>query len=152
MIARLLSERAIVALILLLVGTGLTVSTFGLQFAELGGAFSPTFFPRIILMIWVGLALANLLADLATAKENAAGRFLPVILIGAAFVLYVLTMPHLGFFLCSVILSAFILVVLGLREPIPVFAISLGAPLVLVGLFNHVLVMPLPTSPLFWWI
>jgi len=152
MISRLLSERAVVALVLLLVGSGLTISTFGLQFAELGGAFSPTFFPRIILMIWVGLAAANLLVDLGTKKEGAEGRFLPVVLIGAAFVLYVLAMPHLGFFACSVILSAFILVALGLREPLAIASISIGAPAVLLVLFNHVLTMPLPTSPFFWWI
>lgn len=152
MIARLRSERALVALILLLVGAGLTVSTFGLQFAELGGAFSPTFFPRIILMIWVGLAIANLLADLAATKDQTSDKFLPVVLIGTAFVLYVVTMPHLGFFFSSLILSAFVLFVLGLREPLPILAISLGTPAILVVLFNHVLTMPLPTSPFFWWI
>lgn len=35
---RIMSERALVSVALLLVGAGLMLSTFGLQFAELGGA------------------------------------------------------------------------------------------------------------------
>jgi hypothetical protein len=50
------------------------------------------------------------------------------------------------------VLSVAFLFILGVRSPLGISAVSVGVPGALVALFNHILKMPLPTSPLFWWI
>jgi hypothetical protein len=146
------SERRVLALIILLLAIGLTLSTFGLEFAELGGAFSPMFFPRIILMILLGLAALNVLLELTTSSTSGPIAFWRVAIISAGFMGYVLLIVPLGYFISSVLLSLLVLLTLGLRNPLMLFAVPVGASGALVGLFNHVLRMPLPTSPFVWWI
>ena len=62
-VSRWANERALVAITLLLIPVALLLSTQGLQFADLGGAFSPVFFPSIALWLWIGLATLNLISD-----------------------------------------------------------------------------------------
>ncbi|UWQ19568.1 tripartite tricarboxylate transporter TctB family protein [Jannaschia sp. M317] len=150
--ARLSSERAVIALCLLLLAVALTISTFGLQFADLGGAFDPTFFPRIILICWVLLAALNLAVDMRADGGWKLAGFAKVVPMALATCVYVWFLPTLGFFVCSVILATVFLLILGVRHPIGFALVALGVPLSLVILFNHVLKMPLPTSPWVWWI
>ena len=149
---RMLTERSVVSVILLLVGAGLMLSTFGLQFADLGGAFSPMFFPRIVLMMWVALALLNVMSDVMAQSASKPIRLGTVAVISVAFVAYVILLPKLGFFLCSVPLAFGMLWVLEVRNPLALVGISVGVPGGLVALFNHVLTMPLPVSPFVWWL
>lgn len=148
----LISERRIVALLILLFSAGLVLSTFGLQFADLGGAFSPMFFPRIILMILLALAALNLVIDMMTSVDEKELRLIPTLVISAGFLVYVLLIMPLGYFLSSVLLALLILITLGIRNPLVLLGLPIAAAGSLVVLFNHILKMPLPTSPFFWWI
>ena len=152
MLIRLFSERALIALILLLIASALTYSTFGLEFADLGGAFDPTFFPRIILIAWMALAALNLIVDLRAGTGWDGQGILHVAIMAVATVIYMVFLTTLGFFFSSVILSVLFLLLLGVRNPLPIAAVSLGVPGALVALFNHMLTLPLHTSPMFWWI
>jgi hypothetical protein len=148
----LFTERRVISVLILALTIGLVVSTFGLEFADLGGAFSPMFFPRIILVILLGLAALNVVIDLLKPATPMPIDLRPVILIGAALVIYVLVLMPLGYFLSSVGVGVVILLALGLRNPLQVLLIPLVTAGSLVGLFNHVLKMPLPSSPFFWWL
>lgn len=148
----LFTERRVISVIIFVLTAGLVVSTFGLEFADLGGAFSPMFFPRIILIILLGLAAVNVTVDVLTADTRKSIELLPVVIISSAFVAYVLVLMSLGYFISSVAVGVIILLALGLRNPFQVLLIPVGGAAALVGLFNHVLKMPLPNSPFFWWI
>ncbi len=148
----LITERRVVSFIILLLTTGLVVSTYGKQYADLGGAFSPMFFPRIILVILLVLCAVNLVTDLVGNNQKKPIELVPVLIISVAFIAYVLLINTLGYFICSVVVGIVILLALGLRNPIPVIGVPLVGASALVVLFNHVLTMPLPTSPFVWWI
>lgn len=148
----LFSECRIVALLILTLTAGLVVSTVGLQFADLGGAFSPMFFPRIILTILLGLAALNLVIDIKTDVTGNDLRLAPTLLICAGFMGYVLLIMPLGYFISSVMLALLILITLGIRSPLVLLVLPIALAGSLVVLFNHILKMPLPTSPFFWWI
>jgi hypothetical protein len=147
-----LSERRVVSVIILVLTAGLVVSTFGLEFADLGGAFSPMFFPRIILIVLLGLGALNVVVDLLAPRSSNSIELLPVLIISAAFVIYVLMLMPLGYFISSVAVGIVILLSLGLRNPLQVILFPVCGAGALVGLFNHVLKMPLPNSPFFWWL
>lgn len=147
-----ITERRVISVVILILIAGLMLSTFGLQFADLGGAFSPMFFPRIILSILLVLAALNVVIDLVQRPARVPVKLAPVVVIGVAFVGYVLLIIPLGYFLSSTAVGVVILLALGLRNPFQVLLIPVLAAGALVALFNHVLKMPLPTSPLFWWI
>jgi hypothetical protein len=149
---RIMTERAMVSVVLLLVGAGLMLSTFGLQFADLGGAFSPMFFPRIVLMAWVALALVNVVADVMARPAPVPIRLGTVVAIGAGVLVYVIALPKIGFFFASVPLALVMLWLLEVRGPVALVGIAVGVPGALVVLFNHVLTMPLPVSPVLWWL
>lgn len=148
----LVSERRVISVIILVLTAGLVLSTFGLEFADLGGAFSPMFFPRIILMILLALAALNVVLDLMARPAAQPIELGPVLIIAAAFVGYVLLIMPLGYFISSTVVGIVILLALGLRNPVQVVLIPMAGAGALVGLFNHVLKMPLPASPFFWWI
>lgn len=148
----LVSEGRTVSLLILLLTAGLVFSTFGLEFADLGGAFSPMFFPRIILMVLLALAALNMVIDMMTHTRSKELRLLPTVLICAGFLIYVLLIIPLGYFISSILLAFLILCTLGVRRPLVLVALPIGAAGSLVVLFNHMLKMPLPTSPFFWWI
>ncbi len=148
----LLSERRVVSLIILMLTVGLILSTFGLEFSDLGGAFSPMFFPRVILVVLLVLAASNVVIDILAQDTSKPIELLPVVIISGAFLGYVLLLPTLGYFICSVCVGIVILLALGLRNPIQIVLVPVFSAGALVGLFNHVLKMPLPSSPFFWWI
>jgi uncharacterized membrane protein YwaF len=148
----LITERRVISVIILLLTVGLVVSTFGLQFADLGGAFSPMFFPRIILIILMGLAVLNVVVDVISTPSKTPIQLGPVLMIAAAFVAYVLVLVPLGYFISSVGVGIVILLALGVRNPLQIIAIPVVGAGSLVLLFNHVLKMPLPVSPFVWWL
>ena len=144
--------RAAVPFALLLAGAALLASTRGAAYADLGGAFSPTFFPRIVLVGWIALAAIATLAELTAERAAGESRLLAVAIVSVALLVYVRLLPTLGFFACSAAFAAVVLLVTGQRRPLPLLAFSLALPAALVALFNHVLVMPLPVSPFLWWL
>jgi len=130
----------------------LFASTLGTSYAELGGAFSPVFFPRIILAGWILLALLSLLADVISNERKSDDQWLPATVLSIALFAYIKLMPAVGFFIASLVFSVVVLVTTGQRRPVDVILFSIIVPGVLVGLFNHLLTMPLPVSPFFWWL
>lgn len=146
------SERAVVALVLFLLSVGLFVSANRLPASDMGVAFDPGFFPRIVLGCLIALAALNLIVDLRAGTGWNPSGLRDVLIMMALLIVYVVVMPDLGFFAASVVLSVAFLFILGVRSPLGISAVSVGVPGALVALFNHILKMPLPTSPLFWWI
>ena len=146
-----LSERRITSLVLLLIAAGLLSNTFGQQYADLGSAFSPMFFPRIILWLWVGLAALDLASELMQRRHTDRPQILRVAIIALGTLAFLWAMTRLGFFLSAVPFTALVLITLDARGPLPLLGVSFGVPMVLVALFNHVLTLPLPTSPFAWW-
>ncbi len=146
-----LSEQRIMAVVILVLTAGLVFSTFGLEFADLGGAFSPMFFPRIILVILLGLAALSLVAEFLATPARQPIQLAPVVVIALALIAYVLMIIPLGYFFSSLGMGIVILLALGLRNPVQVVLVPAAAAGALVALFNHVLKMPLPTSPFTWW-
>ena len=110
------------------------------------------FFPRIVLTVLLALAALNMFIDMMTDARSKDIRLLPTILICAGFVGYVLLIVPLGYFISSILLTLLILIALGIRSPLVLIVLPLAMAGGLVGIFNHVLKMPLPTSPFFWWI
>jgi len=145
-------KRSGLSLLLLIAGCGFFVSTMGSSYADLGGAFSPVFFPRIILVAWIVLAFLSCVADTVGAHDEKSTRWLPVAIVSLALFAYIKFMPALGFFITSVAFCAIVLLATGQRRPLDVLIFSLAIPGMLVVLFNHLLTMPLPVSPFVWWL
>jgi hypothetical protein len=148
----LLSERTLVSLSLLLTGIGLWLHTLTLGFADLGGAFSPVFFPRIVLSLWILLAVLSLGIDVVVRQPADKTRWPVVLILIAALLAYVYLLQPVGFLISSVAFSILILTITGQRRALEIIGFSLAIPATLVILFNHVLTMPLPVSPFFWWV
>jgi len=147
----LITERASVAIALFLTGAALLATTFGGS-PDLQPAFDPTFFPRIVLIIWVALAvleIASAIRNRVPSDEPAAWRIGVLV---AAVLLYAVFFTRLGFFITSVAFCTVSLLALGQRHVATIAAFAIGAPAVLLILFNRVLKMPLPASPFFWWL
>jgi hypothetical protein len=146
-----LNERRVTSLVLLLIAAALLSQSYGQSYADLGSAFSPMFFPRIILWLWVGLAVLDLLSEARKRTETERPRLAQVVIIAVGTLVFLWSMTRLGFFLSAVPFTALVLITLNARRPPAVLAVSLGVPVALVALFNHALSLPLPTSPFTWW-
>lgn len=144
---KLLNEQAMVLMGLFLIGSGLYASTFAQSFSNVATAQSPVFFPRIILILWMGLTLIALVQAMhqneASAPVASLGR---VALLLVTSVVYTNVIGHEGFFLPSVVFAAMSLPLFGIRNPIVVALYAVVVPGALVLLFNHMLSMPLPVS------
>lgn len=144
---RIFNERILVLLGLFLIAAGLYASTFGQNFSNTETAQSPVFFPRIILILWMGLSIIALVQT-ASQQETSApvaswGRLCLLLL---ASVIYTNTIGSEGFFLPSVLFAAISLPIFGIRNPVLVAVYAIAVPGALVLLFNHALGMPLPIS------
>ncbi len=144
------TERQVTSLVVFLIAATLLSQTFGQAYSGLG-AFSPMFFPQIILGFLVIVAAIDLVLQIRLRKSTERPRLLRVTIIALATLAFLFAMTRLGFFLSAVPFSILSLLVLGLRNPLPILAVGVGIPAVLVGLFNHLLILPLPTSPFTWW-
>ncbi len=147
-----LNERVLVLVALLAVATALFVSTFSQTFTDIGGAHSPVFFPRIILVIWIGLSLISLAQEFWRKQRgvSAADRVFSIWRL-ATLIVAVLAYTNLvtsyGYFLTSAVFSVICLRLFELRNPVAIVVYALGVPGALVVFFNHLLGMPLPVSP-----
>lgn len=145
---KLARESVIVQLLLLIAAIALYVSTFKQGFTTTAvAAQSPMFFPRIILMLWIGLNIIGLVQTLrqsTTTKPIAS--WWRIVLVIAATCVYVNLIGTEGFFLPSVVFALICLPLFGIRNGVLIVLFAVAVPGVLVFLFNHVLGMPLPTS------
>ncbi len=145
-----LSENRLISVVLMVSSGGLLASSLASPGAPIDLAFNPQFFPRIVLSVLFALALLDLGMSFAKRQERTAlawRRTLPVVV---ALPLYVLLIPVLGYFISSTLMGMLILAVMraGRVATLVMPTIAAGA---LVLLFNHLLSMPLPTSPFTWW-
>jgi len=95
--------RSSLSLIILIVGCALLASTMGKTYADLGGAFSPVFFPRIILVGWIVMAALSVISDALGNKESGSTQWGTVVLVSVSLFVYIQLMPLLGFFIVSVV-------------------------------------------------
>lgn len=147
--ANFLNERALVLLTLLLAAVALFATTLGAEYQQLGAAQSPVFFPRIILGIWIVLTLIALIQDVLGKQKNIEPieKWGALIVFVIAAIIYVNCVTRLGFLVSSVPFALLSLWVFGLRNPLGLVAYAIAVPGALVVLFNHILALPLPTSP-----
>lgn len=145
--SRYLNERVLVLLVLLLVAAALFASSFAQTFSDVGSAHSPVFFPRIILVLWMGLAVIAMAQVLLQGHkaEPIEGVWRLVVLVVATLI-YTNLITTYGFFLTSAAFALVCLAIFGLRNPLVILVYAVAVPGVLVLLFNHSLRMPLPTS------
>lgn len=144
----LFSERVLVLLSLLIAAVALFATTFGTEYRLLGAVQSPVFFPRIILGLMIGLTLVAILQDLRDRRAaEPVEKWVALIVFVIATLIYANAITRVGFMLASVPFSILGLWVFGLRNPVILIAYAIGVPGSLVALFNHVLKLPLPTSP-----
>lgn len=112
--------------------------------------FSPAFFPKILLGLWVVLCVAMLVRAPAVWHEPATGFDLPPV--GAAVlacILYVLAIAAIGFLFASVLFVAALPVLLGYRRKLTVALLALLVPGAIWYAFVFLLEIQLPASPWF---
>jgi putative tricarboxylic transport membrane protein len=115
-----------------------------------GHAFGPMFYPRLILGIWVVIAVVIMLrgALLMSSDDSVQalqwGQLASVVVVTGVY-MWVVTL--LGFVLSSALFMFVVLMLLGFRRPIIVGALSIGFPLAAWFVFQFLLRIPLPTSP-----
>ncbi|MEE2944241.1 MAG: tripartite tricarboxylate transporter TctB family protein [Pseudomonadota bacterium] len=146
--SRHLNERVFVLLALLLSAVALYRSSLTLSFSDVGSAHSPVFFPQIILVLWMGLTVIALGQTLMqSVKAQPIDGVFRLIILVAASIAYTNLLTMYGFFLTSALFTLICLPVFGMRHPAILTGYAIAVPGALVLLFNHVLGMPLPTSP-----
>lgn len=149
---RLLNEGVLSLFALLLIGVALFLTTLDAQYADVGGAGSPIFFPQIILLIWIALAAVAVAQAIirmpAVSGVSNPARLVIVVVAGTVYANAIITT---GFFLASASFALIALPTLGIRGPLNIAAYALLVPGSLVFLFTHALGMPLPTSPFTHW-
>ncbi|MEO1602286.1 MAG: tripartite tricarboxylate transporter TctB family protein [Pseudomonadota bacterium] len=144
----LLSERVIVLLTLLIAAGALFATTFAAEYRLLGAVQSPVFFPRIILGVMMLLVVIAIAEDVSGRKAVApVEKWGALILFVVASVLFANSITRLGFMLSAVPFSVIALWIFGLRNPLVIAVYAVAVPGSLVLLFNHLLKLPLPTSP-----
>lgn len=147
LMTRIANERVVVQLALLLVALALYASTFAQSFSSSDLAQSPMFFPRIILVLWIGLAVISLLQSArADDQTQPIASWLRIGVVLVATLVYVNLIGSEGFFLPSVVFALICPPAFGIRHPLFVLVFAISVPGALVLLFNHALGMPLPTS------
>lgn len=146
-----LNERIVVAVLLLLGPVVLLRVSSTAEFASLGGAFSPMFFPVSVLWGWIAVAALTLVIELRAAGaitgKTSAKRWIQIVGVILTMGLFVYATTRLGFLLSSVGFVLSTLAILRVHNPVLLIGYSLAVPGVLFVLFHHVLGLPLPTSP-----
>ncbi|MEM6487973.1 MAG: tripartite tricarboxylate transporter TctB family protein [Pseudomonadota bacterium] len=148
----LLSERVMVLLAVLIAAAALLSTTFTAEYAGLGAAQSPVFFPRIILGVMIALSLIAIVQDLmAGQRAEPVEHWLALVVFVLAALVFANAITRVGFLLSAAPFSVVALAIFGFRHPLVIGVYALAVPGSLVLLFNHVLKLPLPTSPFTHW-
>ena len=145
-------ESVTISLVLLAVPLLLLWLGRGSNFADLGGAFSPLFFPTIVLWFWVAVATWGLVLDIldrarSTREPIGLARWAIIGVVTFAMAAFVFAFTRIGFVMSGVAFTLIVLLVLGIRKPVLIVSFALLVPLGLFVLFHHLLGLPLPTSP-----
>jgi len=143
-------ERAGVTLALFLGAAALMAGIGWRDGTGMPPAFAPEFFPRIVLWLLLGLTGLGFVLEVVRGGPSggdSAWRLARAAVLTAAMLVFAWAMMRYGFFLTAAAFSVLALPLMGLRNPLVVLAFALGLPGALVALFNHLLIMPLPTSP-----
>ncbi|MEO1019737.1 MAG: tripartite tricarboxylate transporter TctB family protein [Pseudomonadota bacterium] len=139
--------------VLALLGAGFYFHTYSERYVGLGiGAeFGPMFYPRIILGIWVVIAVAAAIeAALVPSPAGATPkRWGTAAVIGGLIVLAIAAMPYAGFLASMMTFFLIAVPVLGYRKPLPWLLAGIGFPTAIWYLFHEILVIRLPTGSLF---
>jgi len=144
---KLTKESGLVQMLLLITAIGLYISTFKQGFSAAEAAQSPMFFPRIILMMWIGLNIIGLVQVIRQSSTTTPiASWSRILLIIIATCVYVNLIGTEGFFIPSVIFALICLPLFGIRNGVLIVLFAVAVPGALVLLFNHTLGMPLPTS------
>ncbi|MEM6676635.1 MAG: tripartite tricarboxylate transporter TctB family protein [Pseudomonadota bacterium] len=144
----LLSERFLTLVALLIAAAALLSTTFTAEYQTLGAAQSPVFFPRIILGVMIGLCAIAIVQDLrAGTRAGPLEHWVALIVFVVAALLFANAITRIGFMLSGAAFSVVALWIFGIRHPVVILAYALAVPGALVLLFNHILALPLPTSP-----
>ncbi len=145
------------ALVLIALGLVYGYLTAGLPHRSLPNTPDPSFFPWIITVSLLILAIALLVQGLRARRgqretsANAGGLRSPAVFL-TLFVLYVGVLPLAGFVLASVPFFAALMWLYGERRWPWIAAWSLALPVLLVIAFRNGLHIPLPTGVLAAWI
>lgn len=146
--ATLMSERFLVLLGLLIAAAALFATTFGTEYRLLGAVQSPVYFPRIILGIMMTLTVIVIVQDAIAKREiEPVDKWTALVVFVIAALIFSNAITRIGFMLSAVPFSVIALWIFGLRNPLAIAAYAVLVPGALVLLFNHILKLPLPTSP-----
>ena len=139
-------------MLLLACGMALFAHTYSSQYQGmgLGANFSPVFYPRILLAIWIGLtAILVIHAALDQEKGRKINRIGLVIAMAFLITIAAVMMIQAGFLIA---MSAFSMVscrLLGYRRPMGFILGGMIFPVAIWYLFHEVLLLRLPVSPWF---
>lgn len=135
-----------------LVAVGLLVHTFDPHYQDMGiGAqFSPMFYPRILLVLWIGLSIGLIVEPFLGGERDVPqqrwGMLFGMLALVAACT-FLLT--AIGFLFASILFCLTASFYLGYRGPIGLVLTGLVFPFCTWFLFDKVLLILLPTSPWF---
>ena len=147
------------AIMLILVGIGYGVLTLNLPSREIEQTTEPSFFPGVVTACLLVLSIALLAQALrgsaacenlvAFGPEVGAGRYLAGF---AAFAVYLVLLPHLGFVAANVPFFAVLMAIYGERRLVWLAVGSVGVSLVLFFLFRELFQIRLPAGVLADWL
>ena len=150
--SNLASQQALSFITLILAAATLLWTAFDPSGAKIPIDQSPFYFPKLVLMAGLGLAIFGLGQSILTPdKGKKLEKPARLAVIGLGTILYLNVVTAIGYFLASAAFTLVSLPAFGIRDPKFVTAYAVLVPGLLVFLFNHILGMPLPTSPFTYW-
>jgi len=145
-------SHAVFAGFLLLAGAGLLIHSYDARYEGMGvgAAVTPMFYPRILLWLWVLLAMALVVKPLMGKERNVPTQRWPALLgivatAGAGAAL----MNVIGFLFSSILFCLAASLQMGYRRPLGLVLTGIVFPLATWYLFQKLLMIPLPVSPWF---
>lgn len=147
------SRDVAAALVLIVLGVGYGYLTAGLPKRSLPNTPDPSFFPWIVTVSLLILAVALLVQGLRARRDShhvtdtAGGLRAPVVFL-ILFVAYVALLPFTGFVIASVPFFAALMWLYGERRGVWIAVVSIALPVILVFVFRHGLQIPLPAGAL----
>jgi putative tricarboxylic transport membrane protein len=140
--------------VLFVIGAILFASTFDPRYTGMGigSDFSPMFFPRVLLALWMGLSiviaarcmLANLPDEVLPAQ-----RWSRLAAVCIAVAVFTWLMEAIGFLLAMIPACVVVGLLFGYRRPGPLIGFSVVFPVAIWLIFVKVIQVPLPYSPWF---
>lgn len=138
MLATWIHPRVLIALVLLLVGAGLSITAWQ-------GPADAMLVPRIVLTIWCLVALAIVITELLRRLPAERVSLSPLPLLMAAVLIAAVATARLGFLLPALPLVALTLWLFRIRRPLPLLLGTIVIGSGLWFLFHHVLLIRLPS-------